>query len=261
VSDLLSRPDGDWLSCSGGGEPLRNAYSSQLQAILGSGIDVDVTSVAFWDGATFGPTCDETNGHRLQRLTVLATQDDVTEQLFVVKRPPPDETPSSGTVVPDHYESTFAWNSGTTTTTTTTTVPSATTTTVPSATTTTTVPATTTTVPSATTTTTTTPPTDTVTCDFSITESWGSGGKGQLYITNNSSSSISGWTVKIQFGSGSMSLWNVGTQSSSGGSQTATNLSWNGYVGAGATTNPTGGSVERPVSEGDSLPCEVVSTS
>lgn len=89
-------------------------------------------------------------------------------------------------------------------------------------------------------------------CSYVVTNSWGSGFTGAIRVTNNGSNTKSGWTATWQY-SGSnriTSSWN--TNLSGSNPYTATNVSWNGNIGAGQTiefgfqANTNGGSVETP---------------
>ena len=91
-----------------------------------------------------------------------------------------------------------------------------------------------------------------VSCTYVVSNSWGSGFTGAIRVTNTGTSATSGWTATWQY-SGSnriTSSWNTNL----GGSNpyTATNVSWNGNIGAGQTVefgfqgNTNGGSAEIP---------------
>jgi len=89
-------------------------------------------------------------------------------------------------------------------------------------------------------------------CSYVVTNSWGSGFTGAIRVTNTGTSTRSGWTASWQY-SGSnrvTSSWN--TNLSGSNPYTATNVSWNGNIGAGQTVefgfqaNTNGGSVEMP---------------
>lgn len=89
-------------------------------------------------------------------------------------------------------------------------------------------------------------------CSYVVTNSWGSGFTGAIRVTNNGTGTKSGWTATWQY-SGSnrvTSSWNINLSGSN--PYTATNVSWNGNIGAGQTVefgfqaNTNGGSVERP---------------
>ncbi len=92
-----------------------------------------------------------------------------------------------------------------------------------------------------------------VSCIYVVSNSWGSGFTGAIRVTNSGTSATSGWTASWQY-SGSNRLtssWNANLSGSN--PYTATNLSWNGTIGAGQTVefgfqgNTNGGSVETPV--------------
>ena len=85
-----------------------------------------------------------------------------------------------------------------------------------------------------------------------VTNSWSSGFTGAIRVTNSGTSTKSGWTATWQY-SGSnrvTSSWN--TNLSGSNPYTATNVGWNGSIGAGQTVefgfqaNTNGGSVETP---------------
>lgn len=89
-------------------------------------------------------------------------------------------------------------------------------------------------------------------CSYVVTNSWGSGFTGAIRVTNNGSSTKSGWTATWQYSGGNRitSSWN--TNLSGSNPYTATNVSWNGNIGAGQTiefgfqANTNGGSAETP---------------
>jgi endo-1,4-beta-xylanase len=72
---------------------------------------------------------------------------------------------------------------------------------------------------------------------YSIVSQWNTGFQGNVNITNGSTARSS-WTVKWTFANGQTitQLWN-GTVSQSGSAVTVTNVSYNGTLGAGATTS------------------------
>ncbi|HCS65161.1 MAG TPA: hypothetical protein DIW64_14455 [Cellvibrio sp.] len=89
-------------------------------------------------------------------------------------------------------------------------------------------------------------------CSYVVTNSWGSGFTGAIRVTNTGTGTKSGWTATWQY-SGSnrvTSSWN--TNLSGSNPYTATNVSWNGNIGAGQTVefgfqaNTNGGSIEMP---------------
>lgn len=89
-------------------------------------------------------------------------------------------------------------------------------------------------------------------CSYVVTNSWGSGFTGAIRVTNTGTGAKSGWTATWQY-SGSnrvTSSWN--TNLSGSNPYTATNVGWNGNIGAGQTVefgfqaNTNGGSVEMP---------------
>ncbi|MDO8342079.1 MAG: cellulase family glycosylhydrolase [Cellvibrio sp.] len=91
-----------------------------------------------------------------------------------------------------------------------------------------------------------------VSCSYVVSNSWGSGFTGAIRVTNTGTGTKSGWTATWQY-SGSnrvTSSWN--TNLSGSNPYTATNVGWNGTIGAGQTVefgfqaNTNGGSVEIP---------------
>ena len=91
-----------------------------------------------------------------------------------------------------------------------------------------------------------------VSCTYVVSNSWGAGFTGAIRVTNTGTSSKSGWTASWQY-SGSnriTSSWNATVSGSN--PYTATNIGWNGNIGAGQTVefgfqgNTNGGSVELP---------------
>ncbi|TQS08387.1 cellulose-binding domain-containing protein [Microbispora hainanensis] len=72
---------------------------------------------------------------------------------------------------------------------------------------------------------------------YKVVNQWPGGFQGEVTVNNTGSSSISGWNVKWAFANGQTisQLWN-GTVSQSGANVTVTNVSYNGSVGAGAST-------------------------
>jgi len=91
-----------------------------------------------------------------------------------------------------------------------------------------------------------------VSCTYVVSNSWGSGFTGALRVTNTGTISTSSWTATWQY-SGSnriTSSWNANLSGSN--PYTATNVSWNGNIGAGQTVefgfqgNTNGGSAEIP---------------
>jgi mannan endo-1,4-beta-mannosidase len=85
-----------------------------------------------------------------------------------------------------------------------------------------------------------------------VSNSWGAGFTGAIRVTNNGSTPTTGWTASWQYSGGNRitSSWNA----TLGGSNpyTATNISWNGAIGAGQTVefgfqgNTNGASAEVP---------------
>ena len=66
--------------------------------------------------------------------------------------------------------------------------------------------------------------------------SWGGGYQGEVTVTAGSAG-VTGWTVELDLAPGGLSqAWNA-TTSVSGGVLTATNVGWNGTLGAGASTS------------------------
>jgi hypothetical protein len=74
------------------------------------------------------------------------------------------------------------------------------------------------------------------TAAFVRTSSWSTGYEAKFTVTNNTSSTISSWNVRFNLPSGSTigSFWDAAI-TSSGQQISATNLSWNGTLAAGAT--------------------------
>ncbi|MET8198201.1 lytic polysaccharide monooxygenase auxiliary activity family 9 protein [Micromonospora taraxaci] len=93
--------------------------------------------------------------------------------------------------------------------------------------------------------TTTPPPTTTTpppaggacTASYKVTTSWQGGFQGEVTITNNGSSALSGWTASWTWPSGQSisQIWGA-TQTSSGSSVTATNVNYNGTLAPSAST-------------------------
>jgi predicted carbohydrate-binding protein with CBM5 and CBM33 domain len=84
------------------------------------------------------------------------------------------------------------------------------------------------------------PPPATGTCSaaYSVTSSWSGGFQAGVTVTNNTASALSGWTVTWTFTNGETvsQIWNA-TQTTSGSTVTAKNVSYNGAVAAhGSTT-------------------------
>ena len=91
-----------------------------------------------------------------------------------------------------------------------------------------------------------------VSCTYVVSNSWGTGFTAAIRVTNTGTSSKSGWTASWQY-SGSNRItgsWNAALTGSN--PYSATNISWNGTIGAGQTVefgfqgNTNGGSVETP---------------
>ncbi len=89
-------------------------------------------------------------------------------------------------------------------------------------------------------------------CTYVVSNSWGTGFTGVVRVTNSGTGTISGWTASWQY-SGSnriTSSWNANLTGTN--PYSATNLNWNGTLGAGQTAefgfqgNTNGGSVETP---------------
>ncbi len=76
------------------------------------------------------------------------------------------------------------------------------------------------------------------TATYQVTSTWGGGFQAAVTVANKSSSPINGWTVNWTFTSGESisQVWNA-TQTTSGSTVTAKNVSWNGSVGANATAS------------------------
>lgn len=89
-------------------------------------------------------------------------------------------------------------------------------------------------------------------CSYVVTNSWGTGFTGVIRVTNTGASAKTGWTASWQF-AGSNRLTNSWNATVTGSNPySATNLGWNGTVGAGQSVefgfqgNTNGGSVEAP---------------
>ncbi|MBU2668972.1 cellulase family glycosylhydrolase [Actinoplanes bogorensis] len=80
------------------------------------------------------------------------------------------------------------------------------------------------------------PPSGACTATYAVTGQWGGGFQADVKVTAGSSA-IKGWTVTWTYGNGQTvsQAWNA-TVTSSGSSVTARNVSYNGSLGAGATT-------------------------
>ncbi|MBI5088495.1 MAG: cellulose binding domain-containing protein [Actinobacteria bacterium] len=97
-----------------------------------------------------------------------------------------------------------------------------------------------------------------VTCAFSVYEAWGSGGNGNLTITNANALALSSWTVRITRNGQTIALSGADTTSTAT-ALTASNRSYNATVAPGATATPTVGSVSGSgITVGQSFPCAVV---
>lgn len=91
-----------------------------------------------------------------------------------------------------------------------------------------------------------------ISCSYVVSNSWGSGFTGAIRVTNNGSSAISGWSATWQYSGANRitSSWNANFSGSN--PYTATNLGWNGSIGAGQSVeigfqgNTNGGSIEKP---------------
>ncbi|MDG4839733.1 cellulase family glycosylhydrolase [Micromonospora sp. WMMD967] len=81
-------------------------------------------------------------------------------------------------------------------------------------------------------------PASAATAVFSVTNSWGNGYQGQVTVTNDTSTQITGWRVEFDLPSSSSvsQSWNA-QQTTSGSRYTFTNVSWNGTLAAGASTS------------------------
>jgi len=75
------------------------------------------------------------------------------------------------------------------------------------------------------------------TAAYRTVSSWTGGYQGEVTVTNNAATALSGWTVGLILASGQTisSLWN-GTNTGTSGSVTVKNASYNGNVAAGAST-------------------------
>jgi predicted carbohydrate-binding protein with CBM5 and CBM33 domain len=73
---------------------------------------------------------------------------------------------------------------------------------------------------------------------YQVTSSWSGGFQASVTVANNSTSAISGWTVKWTFTSGETisQIWNA-TATTSGSTVTAKNVSYNGSIPANGNTN------------------------
>jgi hypothetical protein len=73
---------------------------------------------------------------------------------------------------------------------------------------------------------------------YAVTSQWAGGFGASVTITNTSSTTINGWTLKFAFANGQTitSLWN-GTPTQSGSAVTVTNLSYNGSIAPGANVS------------------------
>ncbi|HKT04529.1 MAG TPA: cellulose binding domain-containing protein [Rugosimonospora sp.] len=92
--------------------------------------------------------------------------------------------------------------------------------------------------PSPTVAATSTPPTGSgCTASYRIVSSWTGGFQAEVTVANAGSSTLDGWTARWTLPGGQSvgQLWN-GTLSTSGSGVTVTNASWNGALGAGAST-------------------------
>ncbi len=89
-------------------------------------------------------------------------------------------------------------------------------------------------------------------CSYLVTNSWGSGFTGAIRITNNSSTTKSGWSASWRYAGSNRitSSWN--TNLSGSNPYTATNVGWNGSIAAGQSVeigfqgNTNGASIETP---------------
>ncbi len=73
------------------------------------------------------------------------------------------------------------------------------------------------------------------TCEYVITNSWGSGFTAEVRIINTGTEVINGWDVAWSYTDGSevTNLWNAAFSGSGSGPYSASNLSWNGTIQAG----------------------------
>lgn len=91
-----------------------------------------------------------------------------------------------------------------------------------------------------------------VSCTYVVSNSWGSGFTGAIRVTNTGTSAKSGWTASWSYSGNNRitSSWNATLSGSN--PYTATNVGWNGTIGAGQTVefglqgNTNGSSVETP---------------
>uniref|UniRef100_UPI0020104B72 cellulose binding domain-containing protein n=1 Tax=Sphaerisporangium perillae TaxID=2935860 RepID=UPI0020104B72 len=81
------------------------------------------------------------------------------------------------------------------------------------------------------------PPSGGCSATYKITNLWQGGFGAEVAVKNNGTSAISGWTVKWTFANGQTitQLWN-GSVTQSGSAVTVKNASYNGNLGAGAST-------------------------
>lgn len=90
-------------------------------------------------------------------------------------------------------------------------------------------------------------------CTYVVSNSWGTGFTGVIRVTNTGTSAISGWNASWQYAGANRitSSWNATLSGSN--PYSATNVGWNGNLGAGQVAefgfqgNTNGGSVETPV--------------
>ena len=68
--------------------------------------------------------------------------------------------------------------------------------------------------------------------------SWGGGYQGEVTVTNNRAAALNGWTVRLTLAGGQTlaNIWN-GINTGTSGSISVRNASYNGSVGANASTN------------------------
>jgi hypothetical protein len=83
------------VSCTSGEAAVHSAYQTALQSVTNgrptgwSASQLTISgTVTFWNGSTYGSTCYESNGLKLQQITIVAVspEGDVSETLTVVKR-------------------------------------------------------------------------------------------------------------------------------------------------------------------------------
>lgn len=91
-------------------------------------------------------------------------------------------------------------------------------------------------------------------CEYVVTNSWGSGATAAIEITNNSATAVNGWNVSWSYNNNRVtSSWNANVSGSN--PYSATNLSWNGSIQPGQTVSfgmqvNTNGAAETPAVTG-----------